>query len=432
MRLLLIYVIFLFAFFGDSLVDYRLIPTQVTLATEASIYLLFIYSLVFTARFKTKRYSCHLWYPYSYFLAVTFGSIIINNYFSLQPLFSLRLILRFYVFYLALTNIELDDTFLRKTNKLLFILFIIQIAMVAYKFIYRGISEDTIGTYGTHGGGLTAIIPIVALGYLAGYFTFYRARFSYVLLAIGFILLGIAGQKRALLFIYPIAFMGIYFLTNIIGKKGNVIKKFGVLACVGVLSIAVSAVIIKYHKGYNYNSEGTVDYARALEYAGKYTTNRIGNVAGGRVATTLLAFELSSKAGNLIFGFGPGSLTKSVLGSRSDSRLKFIYRSYGLTGSVFILIEYGLMGVIAFVLIFLTFAYRCWQWFKYEEDPYWKAFAMGALVFAVHITFIFFCYNLEPLLGDVIPPVYFYAMAVTHIRMKEITKSKGDGIKLAS
>lgn len=420
----LIYVIFLFAFFGNYFAEKGLISPYVTLVTEAFVYLLFLFSL---SRSKVTNYSWQLWFPFSFFLIVTFCSIIINNYFNLRPVFSLRLIFRFYFFYLALINLGLDDFMLKRINKLLFILFIIQLPASAYKFSIMGISERTIGTYATHGGGLTPIIPIVALGYLAGYFFFYRRRFYYILLSIGFILFGIAGGKRVLLFVYPITFIGIYILGYIIGKKENIIKHLGVVTCVAVLTIAASGLILKYHKGYRNNNEAgrTTDVKEAIEYAKQYTTKREGNRAGGRVAMTQLAFELTSKNGAILFGFGPGSLTGSHLDDRRwyDKRIRPIYESYGKTGLVFILIEYGLMGLIGITSILLIFIYRCWKWYKYEKEPYWKAFAMGSLVFAVYSAFIFFCYNRSSLLGDVITPVYYYAMAITHIKLSEIKQN---------
>ena len=219
MAQILIFIIFIFAFFANLFVDYGLMPASVTLVTEASVYLLFLFSILFAGRFKSKRYDISLWLPYSVFLAVTFYSIIINGYFNIKPIVSLRLILRFYLFYLALINLGLDDTTLKRINKLLFVFFIIQLPTVAIRFAKHGIAELTIGTWGSHGGGLTAIIPIVALGYLAGYFYFYERRLSYILLAIGFILEGFVGAKRVLLFVYPMTFMGIYFLVNIIETK---------------------------------------------------------------------------------------------------------------------------------------------------------------------------------------------------------------------
>jgi len=428
MAILFIYIVFIFAFLGNSFVDYRLMPAHVTIVTEASVYLLFLYSLLFSGRFKSKRYSLSLWLPYCLFLAVAFFSITFNGYFNLQPLASLRLILRFYLFYLTLINLGLDDTMLKRINKLLFILFIIQLPTSAIKFSKYGISELTIGTYASHGGILTAVIPIVALGYLAGYYFFYERRFYYVLLAIGFILYGIAGEKRALLFIYPITFMGIYYLLFIIEKKENIIKQFGVMTFIIMLSIAVSAVIVKYHIGYNYptGAGGKIDFVKALKFAKEYTTHREENKAFGRMAMTQLAFEIAyTDASSLLFGYGPGSTTSSILSKHFDRRLIPIYQSAGKTGLVIVLIEYGLIGLFAVGSVFLILAYRCWRWFKYEKDPYWKAFSMGSLVFSAYIAFIFFFYSHIPIHGDTLPPVYFYAMATMHIKMKEIANKEG-------
>jgi len=186
-------------------------------------------------------------------------------------------------------------------------------------------------------------------------------------------------------------------------------------------------IIMKYMPTLNPERKigGHIDFAHALEYAKKYTTQSSGGAGGGRVATTLIAFKLASRTGNLVFGFGPGSLTKSIVrgGWRVDRRLLPLYESYGKTGLVFFLIEYGLLGVLAIIVVCWIFARRCWHWYNIEKDSYWKAFSMGSLVFTVYETFIFLCYNTTTFLGDVLTPVYFYAMAVMYLRVKEITKA---------
>ena len=49
---------------------------------------------------------------------------------------------------------------------------------------------------------------------------------------------------------------------------------------------------------------------------------------------------------------------------------------------------------------------------------------MGSLVFSVYIAFIFFFYNPLPIQVILLPPVYFYAMATMHIKMKEIASKE--------
>jgi hypothetical protein len=53
------------------------------------------------------------------------------------------------VFYVALVNIGLDDKELRRINKFVLMLFLIQIPAIIYKFSIFGVDERTIGIYAT-------------------------------------------------------------------------------------------------------------------------------------------------------------------------------------------------------------------------------------------------------------------------------------------
>ena len=427
MALFLIYGIFFVAFFADSLVGYNLIPAHVTIVTELLIYLLFLYSLV-ASRTRLKDYRPHLVPLFAFFLTVALCSIVVNNTFNFRPIFSLRLILRFFIFYLALINLGLTDGQLKKINTLLFILFIIQLPASAIKFYFYGFSEKTMGTYTARGGGLTTLIPIIALGYLAGYYVFHKAKKVYLLLGIGFVLYGIVGMKAALLFLYPITFLGLYYLVYIKGMGVNVARDLSKVAFIVLISIAVAVTIICVQPRLNpeRTEGGSVDISYALKNAQKYTTgmnSRNDEYGVGRFATTMLVFDQIWNGGiaPLFFGYGPGCLTRSILhGGPIDPRIVRIGGSYGKTGMIFILTEYGLFGLIPLSLMFCIFTHMCWKWYNYEKEPYWKAFATGSLVFALLNLFIFFAYNTLPIAGDTIPPVYFYAMSVMYLRLKEI------------
>ncbi|TRO56249.1 hypothetical protein E2P64_06155 [Candidatus Bathyarchaeota archaeon] len=113
-------------------------------------------------------------------------------------------------------------------------------------------------------------------------------------------------------------------------------------------------------------------------------------------------------------------------GARVDPRIQRIVRSYGITGMVYTLTEYGLLGFVLISLIFLIFVRMCWDWYKRETDGYWKAIATGSVVLSVYNGVIFLTYNTLPILGDTIVPVYFYAMATTNIRLKQLLKAGGE------
>lgn len=436
MALFLIYGIFFVAFFANSLVGYNFVPAHVTIVTELLIYLLFLYSLI-VSRSDHKDYCFHLVPLFGFFLIIALCSIVVNNTFSFRPVFSLRLILRFFIFYVALINMGLTDGQFKKINTLLFILFIIQLPASAIKFYFYGVSEMTMGTYTVHGGGLTTIIPIIALGYLAGYYAFHKPRSVYLLLGVGFIAYGIVGAKAALFFLLPVTFFGLYYLTYIRGKSVDANRHLSMIAIIVLLSIVVGGTIVRFNKRLNpeRTEGGSIDLSYALKYSKEYTTGtnyHDPEFASGRFSTTILTFDTVWKGGlpHIFFGYGSGSLTKSIFGSSMDPRIFRIAGSYGITGMASILTEYGLFGLILFGLMFCIFVHMSWKWYNYEKEPYWKAFAVGSLVFSLLNAFVFFAYNRSSIEGDTIPPVYFYVMATMYLRLKQIREENTPSLSL--
>src|SRR5450631_743193 len=288
MVIILIYIIFAVAFFGGLLVDYNIIPPAATLISEASVFLLFCISLA--GKRKDSPYSLHLCYVYLFFVMTTICSAFLNNCLNLSVIIGLRPILRFYIFYLALINLDLVESQYRKVNNLLFGLFIVQLPAAAIRFCLQGISEDTIGTYAGHGGGHTPIIPIVALGYIAGFYALVKQRFIYLLLGVGFVLFGIAGAKRAIFFMYPPAFLGIYYLAFLKAKKVSVFKHIGLimLVCFGIIGVQILAIKVMPSLNPEHKVGGSVNYDHVLNFAKKYETKtQKSGAAESRFSTTV-------------------------------------------------------------------------------------------------------------------------------------------------
>ena len=81
-------------------------------------------------------------------------------------------------------------------------------------------------------------------------------------------------------------------------------------------------------------------------------------------------------------------------------------------------IWWRIFGVIVLGSIFWVFARICWKCYNNETEPYWKAFSFGTFVFAFLYAFIFIFYN-TAFIGDTLPVIYFYVMAVMYLRSKE-------------
>lgn len=421
----LFYTILFFAFFGNSFIDYNIIPKKVEILTEGSIYLLFIFSLISAGKNRNK-YHFHLILIYILFIIAACLSAYINDNLGYQAILSIRLVVRYYILYLALINFRFNENQIYKLNNILFFLFVLQLPVQAVKFYFFGFREDTIGTYGTYGGGLTTIIPLVALGYLIAFYNLYKKRFIYLILSGWFIAYGIIGLKLALLFLYPVAFISLYYL-NVLKIKGlRIPGDIYKLAVIVLLMVPIGATIISKQVRTNRERQigGSIDLSYALKSSLKYTTRNRGTnpeFALGRVACSKLAIEsiLDEKFFTICLGYGPGiinEIARSKGDKNYDRDLERIVGSYGKTGSIFILVEYGFFGLFLIIIIYSIFIKNCWKQFNKEKDPYWKAFTSGCLFFSCVTMFIFLAYNNLTVMGDTIVPVFFYCMAIVYNR----------------
>lgn len=424
---LLIYIILFVAFFGTSLEEYSIVPRYFSMLTEFSIYLLFIISLILAGKDK-RKYDFHLSLLYFLFIIDAALSIVLNNSVDLKTLLGIRYLLRFYFLYLAIMNITSSEEQQRKFNKLIMALFIIQLPTQAIKFYFYGFSENTIGTYATHGGGLTTVIPLVALGYLNAYYCFYKKKKIYLILSVGFIAYGLIGIKLALLFIYPIAFLSLYYL-NVIKVKGfQIPHDIYKIALISLIILVVSAVGIKTQPRANRERKvgGSIDLKYALEYSKNYTSGKSNinpELSAGRFATTKKLFKYLWEEDfvTMCFGYGPGVISKIMYNTGEleyKSNIEKIAGSYGKTGLVYITAEYGIIGMILITIIYSIFLRNSYKLLKIEKEPYWRAFASGSLFFSCIAMFIFIFYNKTTVIGEVIQPVFFYCMAIVYYRIK--------------
>jgi hypothetical protein len=359
-------------------------------------------------------------------------SAFINSNYGYQAVLSLRLVIRFYFLYLAIINLDLQEEKIYTINNILIFLFILQLPTQALKFYFYGFSEDTIGTYGTHGGGLTTVIPLVALGYLIAFYCIYKKSIYYLILCGWFIAYGIIGLKLALFFLYPISFFSLYYI-NVIKIKGIRITRDAYrIIIIAILIIGVGAIIIKHQARTNRERTvgGSVDLSYALKSSLDYTTrSRSSNeeLALGRVATTKMTLKYLLEEGfvNFCFGYGPGVINKHVhytSKKKYATRVEKIAGSYGKTGAVYILSEYGIIGLILIIIIYSFFIKNCWKLYTKEKETYWKAFASGSFFFACVTFFIFITYNHLTVMGDTIVPVFFYCMAIVQNRNNALKK----------
>ena len=231
-------------------------------------------------------------------------------------------------------------------------------------------------------------------------------------------------------FLYPLQFLAIYYYIYVKGKEGHLSKKMGMLFTSMTLIVVVSGSILYFNETLNPEGKvgGSVDVEYAFDYANEYTTgvDRI-RLHYGRVATTKRVFESlvefrTSRSYSLALGRVLQHYPYLIHGEerRSSETFSEFKIGYGFTSMSRIALEYGVLGVVAYSLIVFLFARMCWRYYKYENDPYWKAFAAGSVGFAFSMLFFSFAYTQLHFWGDTLPALYFYAMAVVYTRSKKI------------
>ena len=424
MASLLIILLFANGFSVNSFIQYGYLPLSFKMVIEILIYLLFLFALVTKMANRGKIYDFHILPVFSFLLLIVLCSAIMNSYFNFKTVIALRIIFRFYIFYFAVINLNLTEKNIKIINIAIVIIFISQLPVSAIKFTQYGINERTIGTYATRGGGLTTIFPILVFGYMMGYYVYYKRKISYLLLTFGFILYGIAGAKRALIFIYPAFMILFYYLALIRKKNTNIAKHLLILSIIGAISFSFGIINLKYNSSLAFKNNRNVIKGKkmtekdGLSYLIAYT---VDYTKDSRLGGMFAAMEgvYSHGIPTLFFGLGPGVLSSSSFWNQKlsvDTRSYEVRNYYGTTGFSFILYQYGIMGLVIVLIIFFSFFRLCWQQFNYESDPYWKAFAIGSLMFSLLMVFDFIFYSTMCLVDHTILPVFFYSMGVVRLR----------------
>lgn len=395
-------------------------PSMVNWLLEPLIYLLLLIALVR----KPKRFILPFLLPFLLLFIGGLLSIVVNHQIGLGPILSNRLLFRYYIFFLALSNLDLTELQMKKLNSLFVFWFLIQIPVATIKFFIYGQGERAIGTYSVTSGSISTMIPLIAIGYLFAAYLYYKRSWVYFFLAIGFVYFAVIGGKRAFCFMLPVLLLFLLVLCfqysrDLIAHMRKPIILFSLM-----LVVITGFVSLKFLDSLNPERSigGSIDISYAINYVFRYTTSKnIENpdYSAGRFATTKHVFTKLFDKGlvRFFFGYGPGSYTKSRFSSENMSTVSTeIPIQYGLTPMTYIAIEYGLIGVlayIAFLLQALSASIRRW---KLEIVPYWKAFSFGSVAFCFSMLILFSYYNLGSVLGDTIPCVYFYSIAFIAIR----------------
>jgi len=428
LRLTLLALIFIF-FFSGLPMHYGLLPDALTFVPELLI--LGLLAVAIIKRGGGRVFKIGGW-PFAVAVGIVAHSAmstIVNNGSWLECTLFLRLLLRFYVMFLALVNIGMSEKQLRWLVGVLAVCLFVQVPVAAVRLLWEGQGERAIGAYAYRGGGLSTILPMMMTGVLLTYYIAFRRSKWFLIGILAFVAFGIIGGKRATFLMVPFAGVFAFALAGRFDVTGRRLSfKTAFLVVIGsVLVIYLAPQMIP-----TLNPErefwGSFDLEYILEYSRDYDTNvtEDGRTTG-RTSTNLRALEVTAGDPFLaLAGKGPGSLMKSRFegvglertGSGLHSWAGGIEEMgilYGLTGFSSLLLQLGYPGMLLWLSFYLYILFAMRKMARAERDPFWRAFYLSCACWSLIFLFLSVTYTAAPVQGALGTFLFFLALSMAYI-----------------
>jgi len=416
-----IIIISLVVFFGDWLIGLKVLPPQFMWGHELLVLLIFIKAIGNRLLRKTKVIFVGGWIILA-FLVVSLLSLYINKSGFVNLLLFLRLVLNSYLLFLAVINLDLEESKIKIFLNTLLALIVIQLPVAVIKLFIYGQGEQAIGTYDYHGGTLSTALPLIVIGFGFSYFLMYKKSFFFIGLVLGAVAFAIIGGKRGFIFFLPLILI---FLSWYLKDNFKNLFRYAVVG--GVVFFIALYFALSFVPRLSPESGGrSFDPGYAIDFATDYTTRELGGVSWGRTRTNINVFKDLADRGIIafLFGTGPGSVMKTRFAT-FDTREKLMEEfniGYGITGLSWIAINVGYLGMFfSFFLIFWIMR-RCTSYYSIEKNPFWRSFGLGMIVFSFVMIIINFAYA-PILLVDMIAIHYFLLSGFVILKEKELCES---------
>jgi len=362
------YVIMFSVFFADWFMNLGWIPPEMTLLPEVTLVILFIRVVIIRAMDR-KFIKTPLNLPILFLVSWGLISMLVNSQNIVTTMIGFRYDFKYVLMFFLLINLNPEEKFFKRMIFTLIVLLLIQIPVALVKLTIYGQGEWAIGTYGIHIGTYSTILPLIAISIFLGFFIFENPRLHYIFFCLLFFLFAIIGRKRAFVFFMVLLFL---FLFSQFGKKN--FAKFSFLAPIIVIGALACVYFIPELNPAFQNPRHLVDFSVS------YSTDR--NVetgsAIGRSSALLMMYNVSTEnLKNFLVGFGPGTMAPTYFKEFERNRLKEFNIDYGGSQVLVMCLEYGWMGALLFLGLFIPLFRVSQKFFASTTDNYWKAISFG-------------------------------------------------------
>ncbi len=319
-----------------------------------------------------------------------------------------------YIVFLVVYNLRMPQKNWDVFNKFVFSLFILQIIASIFKFIFIGVSEKTlIGTISSTGGTFSTMIPLTAIAFIFSFFMIYKQDYKYILISLGFLLMGYTGAKRGIWLYLPIVLLiSLYAYKKVTGFTIISKKLIGLSFFLILFSVLTVVFGSKYSTTLNpdKNIGGRFELDYLQEYTIDYTfaSSSDSELTQGRGANFLNVLK-KMKDGDLInfaFGFGPES-GKGVR-TYGEGIWEYLGVNGPVTGLTYHIVQLGILCNIFILMFLLKCTVSLFRLSKSESDLFWKAFIFGELMITIVFLIDFVTYS-SSFISTIFPLSFTYA-----------------------
>ena len=407
--------------FSKGVLELIGIPPNISqLTIDVLILTFFIISFIFILRKGGVVFAVGLVHVFLFIVFIII-SYLLNETNYIELLLFVRALLIYYLFFYALLNTpftkEEKDVFV----KVLIILFLVQIPAAFIKLILLGGTlEKIVGTVSIGEGSLATVMPLVAIAFLISKYLVYK-NIKYIILVLFFISIGLISNKLGILFYVVFLFIFITYLYS--SKKSSGGINFIFFKKMTLTSIYISVIVALFislnpRANPEHKIGGSIDLDYLITYTQHYNTLKLKGSrveADGRSDAPFVAFNKLSNGGllNILVGYGPGDIIKSMFSKYKDPLLAKYNIGYGgRLGLVWVMMQVGLVGVFIFLLFHLYVFYRAYYFYKYidsnnKEELYLSIFFLSIVI----IYFLdFFTYSSKMIHSPSVAITYFFSI----------------------
>jgi hypothetical protein len=407
-----IIIILLVVPFADWAVEKRYVPFLIMWFPEFLSGIIFIKALVDRLAEGKKIKTVGLRFVIV-FLILVLSSQIFNDTSLVSGLLMLRLLFRYYLLLLATINLDLSDKEMRSIFSVMVFVFVLQLPLSVIKLFLYGPGENPLGL-SSH--ALSTIVPLIAISFLYSFYFLHKKKTIYLLGIVSFVGFSIIGGKRAFIF-YLIVL--VIFLTWIFRRymKLNYATIF-LSASIVLVSFYCAARLLPTLNPQN-KIWGNFDLKYIINFVINYeTSTRATGLSAGRIVTTANAFNSLNKNGLLhsTLGFGPGIIIRSMFPAydRSEVLVERFGIAYGVNGLVWLGIQVGYLGLLAFFLFLFSLLRASYLYFLNEHRSFWRPCALGIVGFSFVLLLTGMLYT-PFFLDDSISAFYYCVMGLAFI-----------------